>query len=1058
MLQFSAFDFYVLRRPAKPIEPLLSLNESIRTNGFTALEEGLRNVSLTHEFVEAISLASPSLLIDMTKWQEGKSLSPKKWRRLMLSLYKYFIRMSTRCTPYGLFAGYTMGRIEGSNTEVSFSEITDRHVQLDANYLTEIVACLLRDSIVCRQVKFRKNSSLYMVGNSYRYVRYTLSNSGKRSYQLASINKNFYISKILNLADRGVYLHKIEEMLVKEERFSESEAVAFVEQMIKTQLLVSSLDIEITGGNLLSSLIKKLEHIHGVEPYISTLQTIGLLLEQDISIVNMSDSIEMITKKNFPSIKSKNILHTDLYFDTGKNIISKKVISDLTRKFETLSSIRRHTKAGTRLTTFRKNFFKKYEGQEVALLEALDSGIGIGYDLNIDSTSNRMPLLDSLTVPSGSSVLSIPWDKLTKLKYMKLQEAKTDKKQLIQLSEEELHELSADEVVPLNTSDSLHALGTFLSESSTHIDSGHYKFFLQGIVGPSAANLLGRFCRDNNDSLTHQLLKCIKEEEGTRPNAIFAEVVHLPESRDGNILKRPTLRKYEIPYLGKSSVPINYQIPLDDLVVSVKQERLYLRSKKFDQEVIPRLASAHNYNKGLPVYKFLCDMQSQDSLTAYWDWGYPFDQEDFLPRIEYKNVVLTRARWYLKKDNFTKKLKSDDNLNELFQEIRDKYNIPRYVLLASGDNELLLDLDGLPSLEILKSRLIHYNVKLFEFISHTRCCFLKDAHGSYTNEVIIPLKKHSKNKENAASESRLPVSHSITTKRSFPINSEWLYAKIYVSNQFADLILTEAIKPLTDRLLKEGIIEQWFFIRYYDPDGHIRIRFNHSNRKTFWQEVLGELSQTLQAYCAEDIVKNIQIDTYKREIERYGNLTMEASEQIFFHDSTSVVRFLDFLEGNEGEKYRWLFAIRGVDMLLNDFSYELKRKHRFIQQLRDNFFREHHGNSKLEHELNSKFRLNRTEINNILNPECDTESIRGAVKCFEDRTYRNKVVVHRIQKLCGDTTKSSLSLDVLLSSYLHMFLNRMFIGKQRLHELVIHHHLSKYYASEVAKAQSSLLV
>ncbi len=37
-----------------------------------------------------------------------------------------------------------------------------------------------------------------------------------------------------------------------------------------------------------------------------------------------------------------------------------------------------------------------------------------------------------------------------------------------------------------------------------------------------------------------------------------------------------------------------------------------------------------------------------------------------------------------------------------------------------------------------------------------------------------------------------------------------------------------------------------------------------------------------------------------------------------------------------------------------------------------------------------------------------------------------------------------------LSSYIHMFLNRMLLSNQRKHELVIYHCLSRYYDSQLA--------
>jgi len=66
-----------------------------------------------------------------------------------------------------------------------------------------------------------------------------------------------------------------------------------------------------------------------------------------------------------------------------------------------------------------------------------------------------------------------------------------------------------------------------------------------------------------------------------------------------------------------------------------------------------------------------------------------------------------------------------------------------------------------------------------------------------------------------------------------------------------------------------------------------------------------------------DIVHKVQADTYQREIERYGEETIELGEQIFFHDSEAVIDFIGLLETDDDERYRWLFALRGIDTMLS---------------------------------------------------------------------------------------------------------------------------------------------
>ena len=66
-------------------------------------------------FKEAIYLASPALYSEMLKWHEGSLTDAKSIDKLQISLYKYYMRMQSRCTPYGLFAGLGMGEWHEQN-------------------------------------------------------------------------------------------------------------------------------------------------------------------------------------------------------------------------------------------------------------------------------------------------------------------------------------------------------------------------------------------------------------------------------------------------------------------------------------------------------------------------------------------------------------------------------------------------------------------------------------------------------------------------------------------------------------------------------------------------------------------------------------------------------------------------------------------------------------------------------------------------------------------------------------------------------------------------------
>ena len=159
--------------------------------------------------------------------------------------------------------------------------------------------------------------------------------------------------------------------------------------------------------------------------------------------------------------------------------------------------------------------------------------------------------------------------------------------------------------------------------------------YIKSTGGQSAANLLGRFCHLDEQIFKHTLAITEKETD-LHPDVIFAEIVHLPESRIGNILLRPVLRPHEIPYLAKPGVFGKFELKLDDLYISVKNNRIVLYSKRLNKTIVPRMSTAHNYSgqNPMPVYHFLCDIQHQNERSGLWfSWNEALQKMDYLPRV-----------------------------------------------------------------------------------------------------------------------------------------------------------------------------------------------------------------------------------------------------------------------------------------------------------------------------------------------------------------------------------------------------------------------------------------
>ncbi|MCC8199436.1 MAG: hypothetical protein LIP06_12945 [Tannerellaceae bacterium] len=49
--------------------------------------------------------------------------------------------------------------------------------------------------------------------------------------------------------------------------------------------------------------------------------------------------------------------------------------------------------------------------------------------------------------------------------------------------------------------------------------------------------------------------------------------------------------------------------------------------------------------------------------------------------------------------------------------------------------------------------------------------------------------------------------------------------------------------------------------------------------------------------------------------------------------------------------------------------------------------------------------------------------------------------------------KENLDIEYLISSYIHMMMNRIFRSRNRVHELIIYDFMDRYYKSKVARSK-----
>lgn len=1001
-------------------------------------------------FSEAIYLTSPVLYNEYQKLRSNTLTDKKEIQKLDISLYKYQSRAGSRCTPFGLFAGLSIGEY-GTESKIVLNadekKTLRRQTRLDMNVLCTLSQELSKKEYIKPLLKFYPNNSIYQIENYYRYVEYYYNNT-RRIHKISKVDFSEYLQLIFNEAMEGKTLCELTTLLLSDD-ISIEESTNFIDELVGAQLLISELDPTVTGLDFFEVILDTLQRINDKHSSVELLTLLEILNEVkkdlnflDKNIINDLEHYQTVLtalKNILPDISETNLFQTDLFKEAEISSINIEVQKSIKNCLKFLNKITPQYENRT-LNEFKNRFRERYQDSEIPLLQVLDIETGIGYPNKDFNGINE--LTDDLFLGSSINENELRWDSLQVALHQLITKSIKEQKNQIEISEEDFKGIDfTSKDLPFSASVMFSVLST-----ATH------KIAVNGWGGSSAVNLLGRFAHGSKDILN--LVNAITEHEQQQcGESILAEIAHLPESRVGNILARPSFRQYEIPYLAKSSVDKEFQIEASDLFISLKEDRIILRSKRLNKQIIPRLGNAHNFSaNALPVYHFLCDLQIQYFSKPYlsFNWGVLADQYTFLPRVEYQNVVLSSAKWNLQKIHFEMLLttKAEDETINLFFEFKEKHKIPDMFLIVDGDNELLIDTKQTIAIfafvDLLKHR---QSITLEEFLFDADNPLVKDTEGrGFTNECISIVL----NDDHKLSNIELNETKTYLSKKQFFIGSEWLYYKFYSGVKTADYILTEKLKPIADYLIENKCIDKWFFIRYNDPETHIRFRLHITDFKHY-ETIVTLINHELELLVQQDVIFKIQTDTYDRELDRYGDNTIELAESLFYYDSICCADALSLLDAENGNKTRWLFALRTTDQFLNDFGFDIHEKCNLMGNLSQGFFNEHGGKKDLKLQLDNKFRKLRKDVEQVLDRTTNVEKeIIKLIEILKIRTKNNQLIISELNDLKRSNTLQ-MNMNDFVSSLIHMMLNRLFMAKQRSNEFVIYDLLSRYYKSTIAR-------
>ncbi|WP_245928879.1 lantibiotic dehydratase [Murinocardiopsis flavida] len=353
------------------------------------------------------------------------------------------------------------------------------------------------------------------------------------------------------------------------------------------------------------------------------------------------------------------------------------------------------------------------------------------------------------------------------------------------------------------------------------------------------------------------------------PDADTVQVSGPPlNARLATVARTPEL----LPILPVGDLHPDPAVTVKDLAVTGDGRRLWLISLATGRPVEPLLFNCVSLpDSQQPLIRFLTEIWTAwTAPCARFDWGHA-QALPFLPRIRRGRSILHPARWRIPQSALPARTAPWRQWLDVWQRRRQRLRIPRAVLIGDDDVRLRLDLDENAHLAVLRSHLDRHSGAVL-----TEAPGMPGWIDARPAELLLTL-------------ARTPPRHQPPTRKvrpagsvqHLPGRSPWLDARFYGH--------TEQILACLDRI--PDLPAGWWFLRYPDPEPHLRLRIPLHGTAPF-ADTARDLAGGAERLADEGLLADYTLATYRPEA-RYGTgPTLAAAEQVFAADSRFVLRRL----------------------------------------------------------------------------------------------------------------------------------------------------------------------
>lgn len=799
---------------------------------------------------EAVLLASPVLAAQVDKLLSSSDAETplKKRKRLHRGLLKYALRLSTRCTPFGMFAGVAV--LPVGDGEPVLGKFHIRHVRATG----AVTRRLLEETRAMPQARLCPNPAL--TERADRLV-VTVMRGVDDTHTLASIRATGPARLAVDTAAAGTATRQDIEQLVAAAYPAAGAAKVqkLVDDLLEAEVLLCEAEHSAFDGDPLARVPDAVEGVTEIRAAAARYSGASDPVDDG--------SLDALLRLCSAGDTVQRDVHVDLELDVSGQVPA--LVVDAARDAITaLTATMAHLPATPALDEFSAGFSERYGTTLVPFLTAVDEELGIGYPRAYEAVARPAAAADDGPAAERRR------DLIARL----LHRAASDGLDAVELTDADLAGFPEPDGMP----------GSFDVMLRLHREPIGLRATVTGLGFPGGSTV-GRFTAVM-PRVRDFAQRCVEFDSAwwaanTGGRGILCGVDYITGTDSINeVAATAPLYPVTLAVNARPHRPVGPVLTLADVYLGYADGRV--RTVLADgTPVSVRQLNMATTSASAKAIRLLREISDAGTRVPFWSWAEAEAIMTHLPAIRYRGVTLSEQRWRYPA--------TADRTRAALRDWITETDISRYVLVGPHDTRLHLDTKHPAHLDLLLDEITAGNQWVFRAPEPDQMGVVGD-HRAATHpvEAVVTV---------AAPTTSLAEPDLTGWPLHDPADDQ---LRLLVPGGAWTAFVITAASHSHDRFLRAfadafpDLVGDWYFVRYRENDqDQLRLRVRRPVA-----ELTGVLAWLAEARLAGR-VGDYTIPVYHRELERYGGpRSFPCYERLFCRETAHIVAMLPIIDPN----------------------------------------------------------------------------------------------------------------------------------------------------------------